>query len=196
MRLSRCSAMLSFAVMALCSIGFADTITFSAATPGDLGVKTQTFTSGSSSITLTGYLFDAIKSDLYFKDGKGGEKGIGLTGTAHNEIGPGFVQFLSAGVDSLLLSSLQPGEEWALYGSSAAGATEDTLIATGTGKLVNLSGDDGYTYISIGAANGDFLIKSARVEDNVRASEPGTPALMMTLGLVGLFVFNRRKLFT
>ncbi|MGH9513251.1 MAG: hypothetical protein ACRD2U_14050 [Terriglobales bacterium] len=198
MRLSRSLAIVAFAVIVFGGAAFADSFNFAANGTGDLsGSFAQTFTVGSSSITLEGFTADgtANATDLWYKNGSGDENGLGLTvGGSDREIGGDhFIQFTDAGIASISIGSVQSGESWTLYGSSTLGTRGTTVLATGTGDAtVLLPGiDSGYTYLSLFSPKGDVLLDSATSV----VPEPGTTAFMLTLGIVGLFEVGRRKLF-
>ncbi len=110
MRLSRLLMAFVFAVVVLCGAAFADTINFGGL-GGDLGSNTHTFTGGSSSLVVTAY----FSTDLYSKNGGGDETGLGLVngGSDHEISGDNFVQFLSNGITSITIGSVQSGETWA-----------------------------------------------------------------------------------
>ena len=194
MRLSRSVITFVFAVVVLCGAAFADTINFGSL-GGDLGSNTHTFTSGSSSLTVTGY----TNTDLYSKNATGDENGLGLAngGSDHEISGSAnFIQFLSTGITSITIGSVQPGETWVLFGSSIKGTEGTTKITsytttnTANGVVVTFTGALP-TYISLAATSGDVLLNSANIGT---VPEPGTPAMIMMLGLVGLFAFGRSKL--
>ena len=194
MRFTRSLAMLSFAIIVFCGATFADTINFGGP-GGDLGSNTHTFTSGSSSITVTDY----TKTDLYSKNATGDENGLGLAnGGSDHEIGgsTNFVQFLSAGITSITIGSVQTGETWVLFGSSIKGTegttpiTSFTTTNTAKGVVVTFTGALP-TYISLAAKSGDVLLNSANIS---AVPESGTPAMILTLGLVCVFAFGRSKL--
>lgn len=83
-----------------------------------------------------------------------------------------------------------------LFGSSIKGSEGTTKITsyttanTANGVVVTFTGALP-TYISLAATSGDVLLNSANIS---AVPEPGTPAMIITLGLAGLFVFGRGKL--
>ena len=197
MRLSRSLAILAFSLVVLCGAGFADsTFDFSSKGNGDIG-HTDTFTAGAGSITLWGFSNTNTNTDLFFKNGAGDENGLGLNdGDGDNEIsGTAFIQFTTAGITSVKIGSVQSGESFALYGSNTLG-TLGTLLTGYTGtadKTVSLPSIDGtWKYVSVFSPTGNVLLDNAKTASSV--PEPSTPALVMSLGLVGLVAFGGRKL--
>lgn len=196
MHLSRSLMTLVFATVVLCGAAFADsTFNFGANGNGDIG-QSDTFTAGGDSITLWGFTGNASNpnTDLWYKTGGGDETGLGLLNDPSNEheiVGSSFIQFTAAGIKTITLGSVQSGESFALYGSNTLG-TLGTLLTGYTGTAdgtVNLSAIDGtWKYVSVLAPKGNVLLDSATVP------EPGTLAMMITLGVVGLFTFGRSKL--
>ena len=197
MRLSRSLAILAFAVIVFCGASFADsTFDFSSKGNGDIG-PTDTFTAGAGSITLWGFSAAKTATDLFYKNGGGDENGLGLNdGDVDHEIsGTAFIQFTAAGITSITIGSVQSGETYQLYGSNTLGKRGTKIGVLGTTDgTVNLSAIDGtWTYVSLFAPAGNVLLDNATTPSSV--PEPGSTALIMTIGLVGLFELGRRKLF-
>jgi hypothetical protein len=196
MRLSRSLAILAFSLVVLCGAGFADSFTFAGPT-GDIG-PSKAYTSGSSTITLYGFSADTVATDLYRKNEGGDESGIGLNngGSDHEIAKPEFIQVKGTGIASITIGSIQAGEKWAIYGSNTVGVSDvgvaANLIAKGTGGQTKTALTSGYTIYTVYSSSGDILLDS--VNTSTVVPEPGTPALLMTLGLVGLLAFGGRKL--
>jgi len=203
---------LSFALLVFCSAAFADS-SFDFSTDGNINATSVTFNgTAGASITLNGFSNTAsttstFPTDLWYKNEGAGETGIGLKDdpTGENEIaGTNFVEFTDKGITSITLGSVQSGEKYALYGSNTLGILGTHLIASGSGSDVTISGlvglDSGYTYLSLidldpgtGKTSGNILLANATYAP-VPVPEPGTTTLLMTLGVVGLLAFGRRKL--
>jgi len=137
-----------------------------------VGGSSHTFTSGGYSITAYGY--DVVSGadtphSLYFKD-SGGDHGLGLVGTPHNEIQSNdYIQFdfgsvISAGFTNgqIKISSVDSGESFFLYGSNIKGelgikldntAYDDTTNNT----FINIPNFGTYRYVSVIANCMDIL---------------------------------------
>jgi hypothetical protein len=206
MRLLRSLAILSVALIALGGFGFAASFSFGV-DPSGSGVdneNSETFTSGSSSITVYGFDGLGNATELFFKDNGPGdvETGVGLANDVpdHEIVKPNFIQFTGAGVTSIKIGSIQHGEGWAVYGSNTLGTSNVGvndplfLIDKGSGggtATVTLKG--GFSFYTVYSPSGDILLDTANTSTS-RVPEPGTPALIMSLGLVGLLAFGGRKL--
>jgi PEP-CTERM motif len=197
MRLSRSLAILAVGLFTLCSIGFADTFTFGTdpggADPSPDTELQETFTAGATTLIAYGFSDNGLgnATALFFKNGSGDENGLGLAngGSDHEIGGKGFIQFTGTGIGSITVGSVQSGETWVLYGSSTLGDRGTSLKTGTTDGVVTLPGS--WTYYSLAAGqSGDVLLDSA----TTAVPEPGTTSLLMTMGLVGLFAFGRRKL--
>jgi len=210
MRIPRFLALLSLATLILCAASFADsTFDFSTKGSGDLGSAVETFTgAGGGSITLWGFSASGVSTtgdvDLYYKanpPNSGDEVGLGLANdpTDHEVGGKSFIQFTAAGITSVTIGSIQSGESFVLYGSNTPGAFNTiNSIASGIGPISpqTITGltalSSGFTYIDLFAPAGNVLLDSATFVPAV--PEPGTTAMILTLGIVGLFEVGRRKL--
>jgi hypothetical protein len=204
MRIPRFLALLSFALFTLCAASFADIpYDFSTKGTGDLLVTTWTFNAGSNAITLWGFTgVGSGTTDLWYKTDGGDETGMGLANdTVDHEIkGNSFLEFTTANVTTITIGSVQPTESWALYGSNSIGTRGTTLLASGTTDVPPPAGglniaaiDSGWTYVSLFSPTGNILLDGANAPAP-RVPEPGTTAMIMTLGLAGLFEVGRRKL--
>ncbi len=202
MRIPRFLALLSLATLVLCAASFAD-IPYNLASKGvgDLGVTTWTFSDGSNSITLWGFTgVGSGTTDLWYKNDGGDETGMGLANDTvdHEILGSSFLEFTTANVTTITIGSVQSGESWALYGSNSIGTRGTTLLASGTTDVIppglNIAAiDSGWTYVSLFAPTGNILLDGAN-GPAPRVPEPGTTAMILTLGFVGLFEVGRRKL--
>ncbi|HEV7219347.1 MAG TPA: PEP-CTERM sorting domain-containing protein [Terriglobales bacterium] len=204
MRIPRFLTILSFAVIVFCGVSFADsTFDFSSKGNGDIGAM-DTFTAGGSSITVWGFSDGSTAADddsthLFFKNGTGDENGLGLNdGDVDNEIsGTAFIQFTAAGIKTISIGSVQSGETYQLYGSNTLGTLGTKIGSVGTADAtnLNLAAIDGtWTYVSLFAPSGNVLLDNATAAAPV-VPEPGATTMLMTLGVVGLLAFGRRKLF-
>ncbi len=127
------------------------------------------------------------------------ETGLGLNGTANNEIGVNnFIQFdvtnlITGHYTNLhfIISSLQKGEGYTVWGSNSAG-TPGTLLSsftdtTGT-NLINsfLAPQFGtYNFYSIGSSAGNGL-----VENGVSVDAPPVPEASTSVGFSGLLLIG------
>jgi hypothetical protein len=137
-----------------------------------LGSSSHTFTSGSYSIVAYG--FDVVSGPdtshgLYFKD-SGGDHGLGLDGTPHNEIQTNdYIQFdfgslISVGATNaqIKMSSVDSGESFFLYGSSTKGQLGTLLDSAAYGDstnntFINIPNFGTYRYISVISNVNDVL---------------------------------------
>jgi PEP-CTERM motif len=204
MRIPRFLALLSLATLVLCAASFAD-VAFDFSTLGS-GLNTASFTAGTSTITLYGFSTSGITTPdtvLAYKNDSPTEEGVGLVNdkSGENEIaGSSFIQVTTAGVTSLSFGSVQSGETWTLYQSNTKGSGDlGSLFASGSALTESLAGVTD-TYISVFAtgvntdgSQANILIAGATAPSPT-VPEPGTTAMIMTLGLVGLFEVGRRKL--
>ena len=204
MRIPRFLALLTLATLILCAASFADQIlSLGPFTGADIGT-TATFSNGIGSVTVSGFSANSTPTQIFSKNGGGDEDGLGVDGTgdADKEIsGTAFLQFTAAGINSAVIGSAQTGEGWELVGSSANGVLGTTVLFSGTGgEQVSITGllakTGGFTYVDLAVpvgVGGNILLDSLDTPD-ARVPEPGTKAMSLTLGLVGLFDVGRRKL--
>jgi hypothetical protein len=174
-----------------------------------LGAASQTFTSNSASITAYG--FDHVAGPdtphtLYYRDeGPGGDHGLGLEGTAHNElqVNPNGspAQYIQFDLTSILSQGFTGGkvkvssvdaptnEVFDIYGSNTLGALGTKIsIAGGYGSadnniFVNIPNFGSYEFISIVAAIGDVLPWS------LQASMPAVPEIGGATAAFALLAF-------
>src|SRR5579875_1727143 len=109
--------------------------------PGDLGTDTATFTSSGLSVTATGYLNTSTTNNLFVKSDGAEETGLGLTGTADDEVAmvcetsavgtPGTTNCLTAMGNSSGLTSL--AVDWSsgnpILSITASGDSSNVLVA-------------------------------------------------------------------
>jgi hypothetical protein len=203
MRTPRFLALLALATLTLCAASFADTnfdFTKAGTVAGDVGSAMYTVNAGPASVTLYGFSAPMATPDthIYIKTGGGDENGAGLVNdptAGEDEIaGTSFIQFKGTDLTDFSIGSSTGNDSWILYGSSTLG-TLGTSLMTGTAELTDQALPPlpaGDTYYSLTAHTGNVLL--ADVSYSVPTPEPGTTAMIMTLGLVGLFEVGRRKL--
>jgi hypothetical protein len=183
---------------------------------GNLGTS-ETYTSGSLTVTAYGYDDENDATDLYGKSDGGDEEGLGLATdpSGQNEIyyaGDGFetVPFISLDVSALLgqvsgaqvfFGSTTQGEVWYILGSDTAGVLGD-LLDGGTSEgawidLLNWGDYDYYQFVSGGTqvggqiSRGNVLLGGISLTQSV--PEPGTWGMMLLgFGAIG-FAFRRRS---
>ena len=111
-----------------------------------------------------------------------------------HDVSPGyFRQFADKGLSSFSIDT-ERGGSWAVFGSNTLGQ-RGTLLTYGSGdKVFDLSNfGDGYAYILVtGRGRGDLDLEEDALAPAV--PEPGTPALILTTGLIGLAEMGRRRL--
>jgi hypothetical protein len=109
-----------------------------------------------------------------------------------HDVSPGyFLQFAEKGVTSFSIDSERGS--WAVFGSNTLGQ-KGTLLTHGTGdKVFDLSSFGyGYAYLLVtGRGRGHVDLDDAAVG---AVPEPGSPALILTTGLIGLAEMGRRRL--
>lgn len=171
-----------------------------------LGASSQTFTV--SSFAITAYGFDTSGSTphtLYYKD-TGGDHGLGLVGTPHNEIQTtNFIQFdftsiLSLGFTNgqLKMSSVDPGESFNLYGSNTLGVLGTLLTGSPFGDstnntFINLPSFGTYRFVSVIANVADILPWAFQAEFTP-IPEAGTliPVILLAAAAMALEARRRR----
>lgn len=175
---------------------------------GDIG-KSDVFTAAGLSLTVTGYASPGVQTDLFDKGGvatgPGSEAGLGLANCCAFEPGDHEIfgaEFVQLGVGALLakhdtsftlgLDSLQPGEDYDIYGSNVKGQLGTLLFSNDHNDVLKFNDAKGYQYLSVTAGNfGDVNLDSASV---VATPEPST-YLLVLLGtcLISLGMLTRRS---
>jgi hypothetical protein len=173
---------LALACAGLATSLHANSFTFNNFGSGDLGAGAQTFSSTPAGLTLTVTTDPA--NHLFGKTGGGDETGLGLTGTADNEITP--TTWISLTVPTgyslnlVFLGSVQAGEKAFIYSGTTAGA-QTTLLHTSVGDdSFDVSGVTGFITIIGGGPGGANVLL-----DSVTASTPNVPDGGTTLALLG-----------
>ncbi|HWW82179.1 MAG TPA: Ig domain-containing protein, partial [Vicinamibacterales bacterium] len=134
---------------------------------GALGTS-QTYTVGGLTITAYGYTNSGTAVELNAKNMGGDEFGVGINGAAEEEIDPNhFVQLdlsqlEAAGVTNpqMMISSIQAGEGYNVYGSNTLGSLGTKLVSAGTMDvtLFTIPGYPTYRYIAVQASSGNVDI--------------------------------------
>jgi hypothetical protein len=162
-------------------------------TLGNIG-STDTFTSGSLSVVVTGYSAPSTTSNLYAKNEGPTEAGIGLaSGEDHEITGSSFVQL---NLQSILASqpssvtvgigSIQGGDNYQIWGSNTAGTPGTLLASNQTAGTFTLPDLGQYSYISILSPSGTVLLDGLTVGTGSTATpEPGS-AMLLLFGLGAL----------
>lgn len=175
----------------------ANTVTFNSFGSGDLGSGAKTFTSGGIGLTIT----PSPGQDLYGKTSGGDETGLGLSGTAQNEITSSTYIALTvptvpvSDLHLLFFGSVQTGEIANVYFSTTLG---DTSPGAFLGQVVGADGSfdvsghtSGYIMITGGGTGGANVLL-----DSVTATtipDGGTTVALLGFALTALAV-GRRKL--
>jgi hypothetical protein len=190
-------------------------------TNGPVGSTTRTYTSQGYSITASGFNNNGgigTPQDLFYKSltpiNGGAEIGLGVTNTADHELQAGsstsnpfdFIQFnlsmiIKSGATSgsISVSSIQPGESFAIFGSNKNGTLGTqlggTFGSTFDNKFVSLPNFGQYNYYSIVAASADVLPVA------LSANIPPVPEMNAMLPIIGLLgvvgaveLFRRRRI--
>jgi hypothetical protein len=179
---------------------------FSGTCPGDLGTDTATFTSSGLSVTATGYLNTSKPNNLFVKSDGAEETGLGLTGTADDEVGVGqyiyldMSDLLSHGIDSgtLWIGSAQSGEDAMVCETSAVGTPGTTNCLTAMGNssgLTSLAVDwsSGNPILSITASGNSSNVLVAKAVTVSPVPEPSSMALFGTMLLAFAFAYHRLR---
>jgi len=174
--------------------------------PGNLGTDTVTYTSGGLSVTATGYLNTSTTNNLFVKSDGPGESGLGLAGTAQDEVGVGqyiyldMSDLLSHGIDSgtLWIGSAQVGEDAKVCETSAVGTPGTTNCLTAMGNsselthlAVNWSSGDPILSITAFGNSSNVLVAKAITASPV--PEPSSMALFGTMLLAFAFAYHRLR---
>jgi hypothetical protein len=174
-----------------------------------LGAASKTFTV--SSYSITAYGFDKVSGPdtphtLYYKDA-GGDHGLGLVDTPHNEIQlDNYIQFdltsiLALGFTNgqIKMSSVDPGESFNLYGSNTLGSLGTLLNGSPFGdstnnSWINIPDFGTYKYVSV-IANVDDILPWALRATVVPIPEVASviPVLCLVVGATALEARRRRR---
>jgi hypothetical protein len=181
---------------------------------GAVGSASYTFTS--SGFSIGAYGFDRVTGpdtphQLWFKD-DGIDHGLGVTGTAHNElqVGPnGPLQYIQFDLTSILslgftngqlkVSSVDPGEAFDIYGSNTLGQL-GTKISLGGGpygdddnnEFVNIPSFGSYKFISVVAAIDDILPWAFAANMPVIPEMGGSSVALVLLAFFGVVMATRK----
>ena len=170
----------------------ANTVTFDSTvwgTGGDLGVSSQTFSSGGVSLnistTTSGGGGPTSTAHLYAKNGGGDETGLGVIPATDFEINPTIgltILVPSGGLLSLSIGSVQATEAATIFWGTTFGATTFGLPLVTANGPVNVSSIPAGDYITIygsGIAGQNVLL------DSVVANGPSVPDGGTTLAMLG-----------
>jgi hypothetical protein len=109
-----------------------------------------------------------------------------------HDVSPGyFLQFADKGLTSFSIDT-ERGGSWAVFGSNTLGQ-KGTLLTYGSGdEVFNLANiGDGYAYILVaGRGRGHVDLDDAAVG---AVPEPGSPELILTMVVIGIFEVGRRR---
>lgn len=181
---------------------------------GDMGAGPTTLTAGGISILANGYVTNT-PTNMFEKNGGGDEQGLGLVGTANNEINSGqsiifdLGNLAKAGITSgvFTLGSLEAGEEAEACvtnsgnpGSAVSGTCHMGLTDNLGGNLgsVMLTWSNTDTFIEFATdagqpvASGNFLVNALDVSDPTAVPELPTLALLGS-ALLGLAWAARQR---
>ncbi len=166
--------------------------------------------------SITAYGFDNViggadtAHTLFYKDALGGfDHGLGITGTADNELQNDhgtplqYIQFdfasiLAQGFSSgqLAASSVDPGEAWTIYGSNTLGHLGTNLNTSGYGgstnnQFVDIPGFGNYRYYSVVSTIDDVLAFGFRATISSVPELGGIGAVIVIAGFLGLVMGTR-----
>jgi hypothetical protein len=205
----------------VCSLAFAASSAWAAVVTWDLnptdlnqsvGSASHTFTS--STYSITAYGFDVASGldtphTLFYKD-SGGDHGLGLIDTPHNELQNNSgspLQYLQFDFGSLAgftngqikISSVDTGEGWTIYGSNTLGSLGTNLNLAGYGdstnnQFVNIPNFGTYRYFSIVSTIDDVLPWSIRATIvPIPEAASLVPAICLIILASALEVRRRRR---
>jgi hypothetical protein len=168
---------------------------------GDIG-KTDLLKNGAVQLLLSGFNLPGVSGDLWEKNLGPTEFGLGLENNVDHEIGISgndFVQLDMSKVSALLsvesvsigLNSLQPGENYDIWGSNAAGVLGTLIAANQTDPNFTLPLAP-FQFISVTAGNGDVLLDN--VDVTVATPEPSS-IILLIFGALIMGAYFARKTF-
>jgi hypothetical protein len=144
------------------------TSTWNFATPTGNQGNTQPYTVNGITITAYGYKNSGTATALYGRNDGADEYGLGIAGTAENEIDlSNFVQLdLSGAIASgaqnamMIVTSVQSGESFNVYGSNTLGSIGTLLLSNKTADATPFAipSFPNYKYIGVRAAAGNVLL--------------------------------------
>lgn len=184
---------------------------------GAVGSASQVFTSQGFSITANGFDHTGSSNDpsheLFFKNGGGDETGLGLVGTAHNELQAGSpanpVNYIQLDLHSILaagftngkveVGSVQAGETFVLFGSNTLGTLGSQIgSAFGSsfdGLFVSVPNFGSFKFLSIAAAAADILPVAFQADINpVPEMNTFFPIVGLLVAVLSNHVLRRRRM--
>ena len=172
---------------------------------GNLG-NTHVYTSGSLTVTASGFTAANAPTALYGKNAGGDEVGLGLANdpSGDHEIyyGMGYVQLAVSALFGLVSSvsfstnSTTDGEQWSIFGSNVAHSYGGVALLSGTNENTAMLPSFGtykyYDFVSTSQSGGkNFLITGLTM---TAVPEPATWAMMLIgFGGIGFQMRQRRN---
>jgi hypothetical protein len=179
-------------------------------------VGSSSYTYNSNGLNITAYGFDRVTGpdtphELWFRN-QDQDHGLGVTGTAHNElqVGPNgplqYIQFdlsaiLAAGLtDGMLkVSSVDQGEAYNIYGSNTLGQLGTKISALGgpyddqnNNQFVNIPNFGEYKYVSVVAAIDDVLPWAFAASMPAIPERGGSSVALVLLAFIGVVTATRK----
>jgi hypothetical protein len=148
--------------LSACSQNCGGTVVWDFSSPaGNLG-NSKPYTVNGLTITAYGYTTGNAPAALFGHNDDAGDLGLGIAGTANNKIDTThYVQLdlgavLAAGASNanIIVSSVQAGESYTVYGSNTLGSIGIALLSNQPGEGVPLTIPTTYRYISVKAVAG------------------------------------------